>query len=424
MNVVKKCVGAAVLILAASSAYGHEAVTDTAWSAKEIAVLRSLWIGSLPALPPDPSNVVGDDPRAAELGHRLFFDTRLSSDGQVACATCHMPELAFTDGRKVGLGVGSGGRNTMTVLGTAYSPWFFWDGRADSQWAQALGPPENAVEHGGTRSQFAHLIAGDATYRAAYEELFGALPDLSDGDRFPPAAGPVDDPELRSAWEGMAPSDRDAVTRIYANIGKAIAAYERLLLPGPSRFDRYVEAVLQNDFERAQDLFTPDEEAGLRLFIGKGQCLRCHNGPLFTNNAFHNTSLPDPPERAPDRGRLVGVQQVVTDVFNCLGPYSDAASDDCAELRFVKTSDPHFDRGFKTPTLRSVSETGPYMHDGRLTTLWAVLDHYNRAPRQSAAPTELNPLNLSRPELAKLEAFLGTLDSPPRIPDRWLGPPR
>jgi cytochrome c peroxidase len=271
------------------------------WTPNEITSLRGLWIGALPALPADKSNGVADNPKAAQLGHQLFFDTRLSSDGQVACASCHLPGIAFTDGRKLSRGVGTVARNAMTIVGTAYSPWLFWDGRKDSQWAQALGPLESAVEHGGDRTQYAHLIASDARYKSQYEALFGPLPDLTDNGRFPLYAGPVRAASTHAAWKRMAPDDRIAVSTVFANIGKAIAAYERLILPGPSRFDRYVEAKLAGRDKAAKTLLSSEEEYGLRLFIGSGNCTQCHNGPLFTNNTFHNTGLAGPLKGKPDQ---------------------------------------------------------------------------------------------------------------------------
>ena len=128
------------------------------WTEAEIAAIRALWLGSLPPLPPDPSNQYADDARAAALGQEFFFDTRFSVNGEVACATCHLPELDFQDGLPLAQGVGTTTRRTMPIAGTAYSPWLFWDGRKDSQWAQALGPLESPVEHGGARTQYAHLI--------------------------------------------------------------------------------------------------------------------------------------------------------------------------------------------------------------------------------------------------------------------------
>ncbi|HUQ83945.1 MAG TPA: cytochrome-c peroxidase, partial [Gemmatimonadaceae bacterium] len=135
------------------------------WSASERETLRSLSLASLGPLPADPSNRYADDHAAAQLGHRLFFDARLSSNGKVSCASCHLPAQDFQDGKRLATGVGTTSRRTMPVPGTAYSPWQFWDGRADSQWSQALGPLESAVEHGGDRTQYAHLVAAD--YREA-----------------------------------------------------------------------------------------------------------------------------------------------------------------------------------------------------------------------------------------------------------------
>jgi cytochrome c peroxidase len=382
------------------------------WSAAEISSLRGLWIGSLPALPPDPSNKVADDPRAVVLGRQLFFDTRLSSTGTVACASCHLPALGFQDGKPLGQGVGTTARRTMPIAGAAYSPWLFWDGRKDSLWAQALGPLESAVEHGGSRTQYAHVI--DRQYRSEYAALFGALPDLSDPARFPASAGPIVDPAARDAWDNMTPADRDVVSRIYANLGKAIAAYERTIMPEPSRFDRYVEALLNDDREAMRGALAPNEIAGLRLFVGKGQCINCHNGPLFTNNDFHNTGVPAAPGLPADTGRAQGVRQVLADEFNCLSRYSDAAPADCGELRFAKTDDHALERQFKPPSLRNVALRAPYMHAGQFQTLREVLDHYNRAPAAPGGHSELKPLSLSEQELAQLEAFLRSLEQEPR----------
>ena len=111
-----------------------------AWSPAETKLIGSLSLSALPKLPPDPSNAVGDDPAAAALGRTLFFDTRLSGNGKVACASCHLPDRQFQDGTPRATGMGKTNRRTMPIAGTAYSPWLFWDGRRDSQWAQALGP--------------------------------------------------------------------------------------------------------------------------------------------------------------------------------------------------------------------------------------------------------------------------------------------
>jgi len=387
------------------------------WTAEETEILRGLWIGSLPPLPSDPSNRYADDPRAAEFGHKLFFDTRFSTSGDVSCGTCHQPDLMFTDGLSLAEGVGTTDRKTMTVIGTAYSPWQFWDGRKDSQWSQALGPLESAVEHGGARTMYVHLIAEH--YRAEYESIFGPMPDFSDQSRFPALAGPVDDPAARAAWDAMSPEDQDAVTQVFVNMGKAIAAYERMLLPAPSRFDQYVEAMLNQDWRTMNNTLTEDEVAGLRLFIGKAECIQCHNGALFTNNDFHNTGVPTGQGLPLDMGRATGVQALLNDEFNCLSQWSDAGESDCAELRFLVSEGEQLEGAFKPSTLRNIAETAPYMHAGQFASLDEVLMHYNHAPDSPVGHTELEPLDLTNGEITQLIGFLRTLsggvDAPPEL---------
>lgn len=412
--------GGVVLVIAAALALVIPNVLERAahrWSEQEVSVLRSLWIESLPPLPPDPSNRVADDPRAARLGHALFFDKRLSANGQVACATCHQPERAFTDGLPRAVGIGQTERGAMTLIGAAYSPWFFHDGRADSMWAQALGPLESPVEHGGSRTRYARLIAEH--YRQEYEEIFGPLPDLTG---LPEDAGPLDGP-AGEAWQAMTPEQQEAITRVYVNIGKAIAAYERKLLPGPARFDDYVRAVVENDMEGMRAAFTPDEAAGLRLFLSKARCLECHNGPLLTNNAFQNVATPPLEGLPPDPGRIDGVKLALGSPFNCLGPYSDAQESDCSELKFTRVDDEELIGAFRTPTLRNVAQTAPYMHAGQFKTLREVIEHYNNMPPSVIGHNHLGPLGLTERELAQLEAFLRTLDSPPAADPQWLAPP-
>jgi cytochrome c peroxidase len=387
------------------------------WTEDEMVALRNLWIGNLPALPSDPSNVYADDPQAALLGQKLFFDTRFSSNNEVSCASCHKPELMFTDGLPLSIGVGTTDRKSMTIIGTAYSPWQFWDGRKDSQWAQALAPLESVVEHGGTRTQYAHLIANH--YREEYEAIFGSLPDFSDPVRFPAIAGPVDDPGALAAWEGMTSTDRDLVTQVFVNMGKVIAAYERLILPAPSRFDRYMEALLKNDEQTMKSAMTSDEVAGLKLFIGRADCIQCHNGPLFTNNDFHNTGVPTRSGLPLDTGRAAGVIKVLNDEFNCLSQWSDANEQDCTELRFVVSEGEQLEAAFKPSTLRNIAETAPYMHAGQFATLEEVLRHYNHPPLSPAGHNELEPLGLTNREMTQIIAFLHTLsggvDAPPEL---------
>jgi cytochrome c peroxidase len=309
----------------------------------------------------------------------------------------------------------------MSLVGAAHNTWFFWDGRKDSQWSQALGPLENPVEHGANRGFYVHLLARH--YAADYEAVFGPLPDISDPGRFPMNSGPVNDPKAGAAWDRMAPGDREIVCRMFANMGKALAAFSRRILPGPSRFDRYLEALETGNARPAGLLLSQDELGGLRLFIGKGDCVRCHNGPLLSDLDFHNTGVPAASGLPPDDGRLSGVRQVLADEFNCLSRYSDAAGSKCGELRHAKTAGPEIVRAFKTPSLRNAAARAPYMHAGQFATLSAVLAHYSAAPPAPAGRSELKPLNLSAQEMAQLEAFIRTLTGPLDVPPELLTDP-
>jgi cytochrome c peroxidase len=372
--------GLATSVVSAAEAGAHSRAAR--WSADERGMLQSLSLDNLGPVPRDASNQYADDPRAAALGKSLFFDKRFSKNGAVSCATCHLPERGFQDGTALAHGVGTTSRRTMPIAGTAHGVWFFWDGRADSQWAQALGPLESAVEHGGNRTQYARVL--DASYRKEYEAVFGAL--------------------------RVAPERSEDIARIYANIGKAIAAYERRIVPLPSRFDRFVAAELRNKNHTPESVFSAEEEAGLRLFIGKAGCTNCHNGALLSDDHFHNTGVPvSKLVPATDSGRAVGVRNALAGEFNCTSNYSDAKPEDCSELRFATTEGEELVRAFKTPSLRDVAERAPYMHAGQIASLGDVVAHYNAAPRAPMGHSELKPLRLNADQRRQLEAFLRTL---------------
>ena len=400
--------------------------SSTEWSTQELTTLRSLWIGTLPPLPPDPTNAVADDPRAAELGHHLFFETRLSANNQIACATCHLPQLALTDGLPTAHGTRPNQRHTPSIIGAAYAPWLLWDGHKDSLWAQAVEPIEAIDEHGTTRLQAIHLLANDEQYRAMYEQIFPPLPDLNDYSRFPDFGGPVDFLDYRASWETMNSADQEAATRVFINMGKALAAYERLLNPGASRFDQYIEAAIVNDTDAMETLFSTDEVAGLRLFLGRANCIRCHNGPLLSDFQFHNTGIPAADDQPPDPGRAVGRDAVLADEFNCQSRYSDGTEADCHDE--FRVSKENVERetllgAFRTPMLRNVAKTAPYMHAGQFATLAKVLEHYRTAPPAPLGQSTIVPLDLTPQELQQIEAFLGTLSAPITAPSVLLEPP-
>lgn len=389
------------------------------WTEQERALIRAMALDQLPALPPDPSNHIADDDVAARLGQRLYFDTRLSSNNAVSCATCHKPELYFTDGLKLAVGLDVGDRHTPSLVGLSHSPWFYWDGRKDSQWSQALAPLESAHEHGTSRLQVSRLLATDPVYRELYESLFDNLPTIPG---HPINASPEGNLESQRNWNALSKEQQDSINRIFSNVGKSIAAYQRKILPGTSRFDEYAMALSESSLVRSSESLSSPEIAGLSLFIGKGQCVSCHNGPLFTNHDFHNTGVLSLTADLPPMGRYDGIRQARDDVFNCLGVFSDAASSECIELRFARDTN-DLVGAHKTPTLRNVTETAPYMHGGQLNTLQEVLDHYNEAPVSMLSHNEAKPLKLRPVELNQLESFMEALTAPLSTSSQWLSPP-
>ena len=203
---------------------------DPALTSDECAAVHAM---ALPPLPPARGNAKGDDIDAAALGFSVFFDARFSKGETVRCATCHVPENHFSDGKPTSTGLSRLVRHSPTLLNAARMRWVFWDGRADSVWSQPLFAFENPIEMDFTRLEIAHAIA--RLYAQSYEKVFGPLPPLDDAARFP-ARGKPGDP----AWEGMAASDRDAVNLVVANVGKSLEAYVRKLAAGPSAFDRFL----------------------------------------------------------------------------------------------------------------------------------------------------------------------------------------
>jgi cytochrome c peroxidase len=291
-----------------------------------------LGLGPRPTAPDNPLTAA----RVA-LGRRLFFDPILSADHTVACASCHRPDHGFAsaEARPRGVGGRTAARRAPTLFNRAYGTAFFWDGRAASLEEQALEPIANPLEMASSVADAVARLRADAGYRARFTAAFD-----------------------------------DGVTA--ANLGRALAGFERVLLRGDSPVDRFRQ-------RGERGAMTPAERHGLWLYESKGQCWRCHSGPNFTDEGFHNTGV--------SWGR---------------------SPDDLGRLAVTKRE---ADRGrYKTPTLRGVGLTAPYMHDGSLKSLDDVLEFYNRGgganPNLDAA---VRPLNLSKDDLRDLAAFLKAL---------------
>ena len=389
---------------------------DHPFSAEELAVIFSL--SPPPPPPPDPTNAVADDPAAAQLGQFLFFERRLSGTGTISCATCHDPGRGWADGQRLATGVARLTRHAQSLWNVAHNRWFFWDGRADSLWSQALIPLEDPREHAGSRLQYAHLVHDDSELRPAYEAVFGSLPELSDGRRFPPAGRPVPgEPEHphQRAWSSMTAEDQEAANRVFVNLGKALAAFQRRILSDSTPFDWYVGSLRIPGAPRPR-VFTRSAERGLGLFIGKAGCRSCHHGPLFTDLEFHNTRLPygTGGERR-DPGRYRGIPELLASPFLGNGAYSDEPGGE-AELKVGYLAPKGHEWGeFKTPGLRNVAATAPYMHQGQFQTLEEVVRFYSTLEGAQPAPHPdplLQPLHLDEQELADLVAFLASLTNP------------
>jgi cytochrome c peroxidase len=411
----------------------------------ELAALAALSPNTLPAPPPDASNRFADDPRAARFGQKLFFETGFSGKlldgdndgsanalgkrgdtGKVSCAGCHVPDAGFLDNRTLGaqisLGAGWGLRRAPSLLDVGQAKLVMWDGRHDALYNQVFGPLESAVEMNGSRL-FAAQVVFDR-HRADYEGVFGPLPPLDDTTRFPRLTAEqsgcspkkVDTshvcngtthgmPNDGAEYDGLTPADQHAVTEVIVNVGKAIGAYERLLACGPGRFDAWMHG--------KSDALTRSERRGAQLFVGRGQCVRCHNGPFFSDQAFHVVGLKPTAVAvvfvdADDHGAKVGIAAAQADPLNVRGPFSDG---DDGRLPTLPPDD-RTEGAFRTPILRCVARRPSFMHTGQLTKLDDVVAFFARGgdPFGYFGTRELAPLALDARDQRDLVAFLGTLD--------------
>jgi cytochrome c peroxidase len=401
---------APIALVGLAAVYADSPVT---FDARERETIFSL--SPLPAPPRDTTNRVDGNAQAIALGKRLFSDTRFSGSGEFSCATCHDPARDWADGKEVAVAAGVGARNTPSLWNAAHNRWYFWDGRADSLWSQALKPIESAVELDGSRLQVAHVIHDDPALRAGYEALFGDLPALADAQRFPRSGGPLANEEDRQLnWWRMDPEDRAAVTETFVNVGKAIAAFEATILLEPAPFDRFVAELREGKRPTA---ISAAAQRGLKTFIGIGNCVLCHSGPNFTNREFHDVRVPPRGivEGMRDAGRGGGVPLLLEDEFVSAGRHSD----DPEGTRAMHLLYLDFEAGvrghFRTPSLRNVAKTAPYMHAGQYRTLEQVVRHYSTL-EDAVEPAEpehiellIRPFPLDDREIGDLVAFLESL---------------
>ena len=334
---------------------------------------------------PDPSNRVSGKAAAIRFGRLLFFSRAISRDRQGSCAACHQPARAFTDGRARGLGRAPVDRNTPPLFNLRLNRWFGWAGQTDSLWAQSIRPILDKRELAMTPDLLTGRIILDPALAQGYRQAFGA-----------PAA-----------------THKPAV--VLVNVAKALAAFQETLVSGRTPFDRFRDALVKND--RAGVAAYPDAaKRGLKLFVGRGQCAVCHFGPNFTNGEFHNIGVVHFIGRGKgqrvDPGRYGGIRNLRRIPYNLLGKWNDDPTRSTAGFTRRVTLHPRNWGEFRVPSLRQVALTAPYMHNGSLKTLEAVVRHYSKIPEDRLHQGRgrlLKPLNLSEQEIAGLVAFLKTL---------------
>lgn len=323
------------------------------WNEAEWKQARRL--SPLPPPPPDPTNALADNLQAARLGHRLFFETRLSPRG-IACATCHLPELGFTDGVPVSQIIAPLRRHTMTIFNAGHYRWLMWDGSRDSLWSQALGPMENAMEMASSRLHVVRTVM--QLYGTELAQIATLPPDWAElWPTLPPAGQPGD-----VSFEALPQPHQEAVNRVFATIGKSIAAYERQVNSAAAPFDRFVAGEAQ--------ALSPAAQRGFQHFL-RLQCNICHTTPLFSDDEFHNLGLSSP--AAPDQGRAEGLAMLQHSPFRGTQRYADGepvvrAEDYRTGAALIAT--------FRTPGLRELKYTAPYGHNGAFATLDAWMEHY------------------------------------------------
>ncbi len=379
----------------------EETLVDSLFHRNEWDMIRDVVLPAAP--PPDETNAVADAPAAAALGGVLFFDAELADHGKVACASCHDPKQQLSDGKPRAEGLALGDRKTPRITFAAFSRWQFWDGRADTLWSQALGPLENAVEMGSDRLYVArHVIA---EHRDAFVAAFpdATLPDFS---RLPLHGKPGE-----PTWDALDAADRELVTRLFVDVGKAIAAYERTFRAKPNALDAYAAGDL--------GALGSAQKQGLSVFIQLG-CMQCHHGPRLTDDAFHVTRMATGRlDGLADRGRIDGIEKLLAAEFGAASRYSDApfAIDAASNL----VSAPNTLGAFKTPALRGVGSGGPFGHGGQSATLVAVTESYGQNglpegdPRAfGTAEPWLEPFDVTAQWA--LAPFLVSLTAEPRVP--------
>ncbi|MEW6586690.1 MAG: cytochrome c peroxidase [Nitrospirota bacterium] len=312
---------------------------------------------SLKAVPVPADNP--QTPEKIELGKKLFFDRRLSGDGTMSCVTCHDPETGFSDGLAISLSYPTtkNWRNSFSLTNTAYNTSLFWDGRAKSLEEQALFPMMSAFEMNQNLDFLEEELKGVPEYVDAFQKVFGG-----------------------------------EITR--QRISMALASFERTIVSRNAPLDKYLDG--------DNTALTPEQKKGYEIFTGKGKCTQCHRGANFTDNKFYNIGVPDNPVLINDP-RVTATMRFTAKVSG----YKEYRSLTEDPGRYLVTKDRKDWKAFKTPGLRELALTYPYMHNGVCETIDDVIEFFNSGGGDDKNKTPLlAPLNLTDEEKRALKAFL------------------
>jgi len=371
----------------------------------------------LPAVPADPTNAFADSAAAATLGQKFFFDEKfsgaLAADSdlgvtgdlqKVSCKSCHSG-AALDDERSVpdniSKGTGLHSRNSPSMINSSFYTWTNWGGRFAAQWELPPAVVENGVIMNGNRLAVAHRIFD--VYKTEYQTVFATTLEAAigtDAARFPAAGKPT-----QAAFDNMTADDKLIVNRILANFGKALAAYTRKLVSREAVFDTWMAG--------DDNAFTASQLNGARLFVSTG-CINCHSGAHFSDQDFHDLGVPQTGTGvlATDDGRFKDLPGLLNSTMNINSVFSDKI--DTGKLAGLSLPPPESMKGqFRTPSLRGVAQSGPYMHSGQLATLSAVIDFYAVGGTGDTGAGQLTPFAITPQEKADLIAFLGTLTGKP-----------
>ncbi len=349
-------------------------------TASELSQLRSFGPWPMP-VPPDPGNELSGVAWAESLGKILFSDPGLSGDGALSCSSCHLSGKGFADGKALAEGKHRHVRNTQGLLDVGLQRWLGWDGGADSLWAASLRPMLSEIEMAGDIPEIAQTLRNRSYFTAAVNQWLSG--DMTDEE-----------------WVVLA--------------AKAIAAYIRTLQSPETPFDDFYDGVMANDATAIRQ-YPAAAKRGLKIFLSDANCHVCHFGPNFSNGEFHDTGRSFfTGVGQVDPGRYTGIKRVRQDPYNLPGRYNGTEVDhEIIKTRTVKLGQVNFGQ-WRTPSLRNLTTTAPYMHDGSIESIRAVVDSYadiDPDRLHSNGESILKPLNLSEQDRRDLVAFLESLSA-------------